>query len=227
MFAAHKWLVLPVSICGGWLAVMSGAASVPLAFLALRSEGSPRYYYAILAFLALWICVIRMGMANYALLEKQKPKFSISCGTGIPGCVIDRPGNNTRYLRLLVKTDCITTVHKCRGYLAKIEKGRLVLFEDDRRDLPFAPAEAEDSLAKTIFPNTPYHLDILAMAGGNVYICIKGGMPALSSGGKPIFQECGEYLLTVGVCGENVATQFAKLKFSVKDNWTENTLEMV
>jgi hypothetical protein len=227
MFAAPKWLVRAVSICGGWWAVMSGAVSVALAFLALTSEGSPKSFYAILAFLALWACMVQMGMANYAMLEKQRPKFKILCGAGIPGCVVDRPGNNTRYLRLLVKTDCITTVHKCRGYLSKIEKGRLVLFDDDRRDLPFAPSDAADSLEKTIFPNTPYHLDILAIAGGNVYICVKGGMPALSAGGKPVFQECGEYLLTVGVCGENVSTQFAKLKFSVKDNWTENTLEMV
>jgi len=227
MFAAPQWLATVVSICGGWLTIMSGAISVSSSFIALAWGGSPRIYFSVLAFLALWACVIRIGLAHYALLDRQKPKFKISCGNGIPGCTVDSPGNNTRYFRLLVKTDSVTTVHKCRGYLSRIEKGRLVLFDDDRRDLPFVPAEAEDSLEKTIFPNTPYHLDVLAIAGGNVYICIKGGMPALSTGGKPIFQECGEYLLTLGVCGENVPTQIVKLKFLVNDNWTENTLEMV
>ncbi len=226
MFTAPKWLALVISICGGWLTLLSGAISTALAILALTAEGPPRIYFSILAFLALWVCVIRLGIANYALLDRQKPKFKISCGHDIPGCTVDSPGNNTRYFRLLVKTDSVTTVHKCRGYLSKIEKGRVVLFDYDRRDLPFAPAEAEDSLEKTIFPDTPYHLDILAVAGGKVYICIKGRMPAVNTDGKPIFQECGEYLLTVGVCGENVPTQIVKLKFSVNDNWTEDTLEM-
>ena len=227
MLALPKWLTVIVSICGGWWSLLSGACSAALTVAAVLSQGSDRKICALLAFGALWVFALRVVWKNYQMLQQQKPKFKISCGNGIPGCTVDSPGNNTRYFRLLVKTDSITTVHKCRGYLAKIEKGRLVLFDDDRRDLPFVPSEAEDSLEKTIFPNTSYHLDVLAVAGGKVYICVKGGMPALSTGGKPIFQECGEYLLTVGVCGENVSTQIVKLQFSVKDNWTENTLEMV
>lgn len=206
---------------------MSGVISIALAFMAVAWEGSPRIYFSILAFLALWVCVIRIGIANYALLERQKPKFQIACGKNIPGCAVNSPRNNSRFLRLLVKTDCVTAVHKCRGYLSKIEKGRVVLFDYGRRDLPFSPSEAEDSLEKTIFPNAPYHLDVLTIADGNVYICVKGGMPASNTDGKPLFHDYGEYLLTVGVCGENVPTQIVKLKFSVNENWTENTLEMV
>ena len=156
MLALPKWLTVIVSICGGWWSLLSGVGSAALTVAAVLSQGSDRKIYALLAFAALWVFALRVVWKNYQMLQQQKPKFKISCGNGIPGCTFVSPGNNTRYFRLLVKTDGVTTVHKCRGYLAKIEKGRLMLFDDDRRDLPFVPSEAENSWKQTIFLNTSY-----------------------------------------------------------------------
>ena len=153
MLALPKSLTVIVSICGGWWSLLSGVGSAALTVAAVLAQGSGRKIYALLAFAVLWVLALRVVWKNYQMLQQQKPKFKISCGNGIPGCTVDSPGNNTRYFRLLVKTDGVTTVHKCRGYLAKIEKGRLVLFDDDRRDLPFVPSVGGRFSEKTIFPN--------------------------------------------------------------------------
>lgn len=73
IFNASKILV---SICGGWWSLMSGAVSIPFAFIALLSHGHEKRYFALLAFCALWVLAIRTAWKNYQIAnpkEKGKP----------------------------------------------------------------------------------------------------------------------------------------------------------
>jgi len=66
---------LLVQVCGGWLSLMSGAISIPLAFVALFTEAHPKRYFAMLAFAALWVIVIRTAWKNYQLMEANKKEL--------------------------------------------------------------------------------------------------------------------------------------------------------
>jgi hypothetical protein len=61
---------LIVEICGGWWGVMSGAFSVPFAFMALYAQGRERMNFAVLAYCALWVFVVRVGWKNFKLRER-------------------------------------------------------------------------------------------------------------------------------------------------------------
>ena len=54
---------------------MSGAVSIPLAFAALFTDAHPKRYFAILAFIALWIFAIRTAWKNYQLIEANKKEL--------------------------------------------------------------------------------------------------------------------------------------------------------
>src|SRR5207247_2092408 len=58
VFKIPQWLKVIAEVCGGWWAAMSGAVSVPLALLALFCEGSPRLYFAVLAYVGMWVFAI-------------------------------------------------------------------------------------------------------------------------------------------------------------------------
>lgn len=52
---------------------MSGGLSVPLAFVALVVGGSAKTWFAIGAFIALWVFALGMAKKNYQLLSQRKP----------------------------------------------------------------------------------------------------------------------------------------------------------
>lgn len=55
---------------GGWLGLMSGGLSIPFAFLALfLPAGTAKVSFAILAFCALWVLVIKSGWNNYSNIK--------------------------------------------------------------------------------------------------------------------------------------------------------------
>src|SRR5579872_2004616 len=150
------WLSILFSAFGGWWSAMSGAISIPLAFLGLFSNGAqPKWWFALLAFIALWVCVLIMAYGNF-------PKFRLSCGTNIPGCAVPNDNHTLKFLRVCVQTTCMKEVENCLGHLTKIEKNGEIIFDHESRELPFAPSTSSDSLAKTVFPRTPFYLDVLA-----------------------------------------------------------------
>jgi hypothetical protein len=62
------WLKVTASSVGGWWSLMSGALSIPFAFIALFSNGKPQIaFFAILAYCALWVMVFRMAMKIHKL----------------------------------------------------------------------------------------------------------------------------------------------------------------
>jgi hypothetical protein len=70
------------SVCGGWWSAMSGATSIPFAFIALFLRGNERKLFTLLAFCALWVFAIRVAWKNYHSMEsaarKQKMKEDLT-----------------------------------------------------------------------------------------------------------------------------------------------------
>src|SRR2546429_283664 len=64
VFKIPQWLKVIAEVCGGWWAAMSGAVSVPLALLALFCEGSPRLYFAVLAYFGMWVFAVGVVIRN-------------------------------------------------------------------------------------------------------------------------------------------------------------------
>lgn len=64
------WKLL-VSTCGGWWSIMSGALSIPFAFVALFVQGRERTIFAVLGFCALWIFALRLAWKNYEISTVQ------------------------------------------------------------------------------------------------------------------------------------------------------------
>jgi hypothetical protein len=59
---------------GGWWSLMSGAMSIPFAFLALIFGGKSAVWFALLAVAASWVMIVRMAYANYKKMEKDRIK---------------------------------------------------------------------------------------------------------------------------------------------------------
>src|ERR1700679_2476661 len=134
---------------------MGCSTSIPFAYFALFSDGThAKWWFALLSLAALWICTIRMAYQNY-------PKLKLSCNKNINACAVPNAGNSMKYFRMVVETGCVNGVENCKGHLIKVEKNGIVVYDHDPRELPFAPAERDDCLSKTISPNVPEHLDVL------------------------------------------------------------------
>lgn len=222
-----KTAKLLAEICGTWWAIMSGAISIPLAFIALLLPGNERKIFAVLAFCALWALVIRMGWKNYQLLEKQKPKFKLACSKDIPGCTAPNHDHTWTYLRILATTETIVGIEGCLVHLTKIEKDGVVVFDHESRELPFAPSEDADSLAKTLSHGVQYYLDVFGIhwPRSTIFIAAANGRTIFekNKNGQYIFQDNGEYIVTVNVSGKNTPAVEMKLKL----NWTRNPITTV
>jgi hypothetical protein len=78
MPATRKWSKIIASLLGGWWSSMSGAASIPLAFLAVLVGGKPSLWLAILGYVALWIVVIKMARDRYNIENKKGVAAALS-----------------------------------------------------------------------------------------------------------------------------------------------------
>ncbi len=208
------------SIFGGWWGLMSGALSIPFALAALIFHGHERIIFALLAFFTLWICVLIMACKNY-------PKFKLFCHKGIQGCAVTNDDQTMKFFRVRVETSCMNGIEGCLGHLTMIVKNNVIVFDHESRELPFAPSNTDDSLAKTIFPDTPYYLDVLAIhcPTKTIYIATKGGCVSKDKNGNYVFGGSGEYILHVNVTGKGVATASVKLKFDWRGDWATATME--
>jgi hypothetical protein len=154
-------------------------------------------------------------------IEKNQPKFKLSCDKHIQGCAVMNDLRTHIFLRALVETQCVSGIENCVGHLTKIEKDGVVIYDHDPRALPFAPSTDTDSLTKTIFPNNPYFLDVLVLWHHQNYVLFatKTNTVPNDKNGEYIFKNDGQYILTVSVSGKNVPTELVKLKLDWKSNW--------
>src|ERR1700722_5710171 len=75
-----------------------------------------------------------------ALEERLRPKFILQCSPKILGCkniIIDK---RLAIYRLQVQTNA-NEIEGCRGFVTKIEKEGMVVFNQKSLELPFAPSE--------------------------------------------------------------------------------------
>lgn len=204
--------------------------AVPTGILALICQGDTRFTLAITSYTALWVVFVSAIRKNLLLLEQQKPKFKVSCRRDIPSCSVLNTPQTHRYLRLLVETIGSIGIENCCGHLIRIEKDGDIVFEHERKELPFAPSEKFDALAKTIQPKVPYHLDVLTIdPNGNVMLATRGFVDALPIGqnGQNVLIGNGEYKITVVVTGKDVPSVECKLKFVKGMNRDAATLEKI
>jgi hypothetical protein len=162
-----------------------------------------------------------------ALEEKLTPKFKLECGPKTPGRVTIVLGRGMFY-RLQVTVDCASEIQNCRGYLTKIEKNGMEVFNNESLELPFAPSESDDAWSKTVSPNIPYYLDVLRVPyGANCpEVATKGNRALVVSSLRDlVFLSPGEYILHVSVSGNGVGTVSARLKFDWKDRPMDATIE--
>jgi hypothetical protein len=86
MSKIRKWWEILCSSCEGWWSLMSGALSIPFAFVALILASKPAQenhqqqaiLFASLAFISLWVLVARMAYANYKRLNKDSVNRTLS-----------------------------------------------------------------------------------------------------------------------------------------------------
>jgi hypothetical protein len=235
------------SLVGGWLSLMSGMASIPLAYFALFSnETHPKWWFALLAIFTLWISIIIMAYKNY-------PRFKLDCSKDIELCATPKNAHEARYFRMRVSTHCVNGIDQCSGNLEKIEKDGVVVFEGDATELPFSHPERRSVISILIKPDIDYWLDILVVmvshhseiqlrifeanaASGYtlpeikdiVYIRTKQPhTPANDVAGRYIFDKSGEYILYVSVSGKGVPTAKAQLKFNWTGKANDSTIERI
>jgi len=220
--------------------INDGRANLPV-YPIHRRQAFMSYWFAVIP-VALWLMwlIYHILKAPYEIylglhkelqieIEKNRPKFKLSCRKDIHGCAIESPGGVEKFFRLQVKTDCVNGIEGCIGHLIKIEKDGLIVYDHDAVELPFARANEADCLSKSIFPNNPYFLDVLVTHNPThtVFFATKGHFPAHDQKREYIFKSSGEFILTVGVSGKGVPTVKTKLKFDWKGQWSTATIEQI
>ena len=170
------------------------------------------------------------------LEEKLRPKFKLDCSPKIGGCMNVILDKKLKIYRLRVESDCASEIKNCRGHLTKIEKDGQEVFNQESLELPFAPAESEDALNKTVFPKIAYYLDILFVTPEirPVRFAAKGNYPksaersfVINQIKDLVFISEGEYILHVSVSGEQVDSVHTKLKFIWKNDPLDSTIEKI
>jgi hypothetical protein len=162
-------------------------------------------------------------------VERNKPKFRLSCSRDIIGCHVPSLNGQWSIRRVQVVADCETAIKNCRGHLIKVEKDGVVVFGHDTLVLPFAKSEAEDSLAKTLHPHIPEYLDVLCWSNPPhiVNFSTKNAVPALDHKRNYIFENEGIYILTVSVTGDGPPPGTIKLKLTWKNPFPEAVMEEI
>jgi hypothetical protein len=159
------------------------------------------------------------------LSQTEAPKASaelrLEADPNIKGCHtlnITGGGRITKYLHAAVSVN-IDHVTNCKAYLTMI-------VEDDRiewigqEQLTFSPSEASDSLGKTIHHGITSFLDVLAITNdGTIYLCNEKRewlrWPRLHD----IFSKHANYVLTIAIAGDGIATQSKNFVFNWTGNW--------
>jgi len=78
MSKIKQWAEILVPIVGGWWSLMSGAISIPFAFLALIFGGKPAVWFALLAVAASWAMIVRMAYANNKSKNKRITSLTLN-----------------------------------------------------------------------------------------------------------------------------------------------------
>jgi hypothetical protein len=228
--------------------MLDGAAALIMTAIVLavrvfgKSEAEGLYLSAIIysvVFFILAFCIHVVLKAPYKIIKEQdktlsefeerlRPKFKLSCPKGDPSCVVPSLNGSLLFLRICVETDCPEGIKNCSGRLLRIEKDGIPVFNCDTISLPFSKSEDPDSLAKTVSPKIKYNVDILSIV--KVVHCImvaaKPPYPLLDQNRDYPFNESGDYILDVAVCGD-APTETIRLRFTWGRQWDSARIEEI
>jgi hypothetical protein len=168
------------------------------------------------------------------LSSPQAPRLRLSCQPNIPGCVkqtrFTGEGLLTNFFRVKVEADGTQSVKNCTAFLTSIEISETIKWGGDSAKLTFAQGEDPEAFSKTVRSKVPEFFDVLAVTSTNkiypgTYLHPFGRIWPYVPTFSEIFSECGDYLLTVAVTGDEIQTETALLKFAWTRNW--QTAELV
>jgi hypothetical protein len=169
----------------------------------------------------------------------NRPRLRCSFDMNDPGC--RRPNtainvSDIAYNHLSIQTRCdwyrvkvetrgTENICGCRGRLISIKRGEAVLLSGENPVLPFAPYERSDAVAKTIHPNVPEYLDLLAITEFNQVIIILHEFQGSTSVNWPdIFSLQGDYLIEIAVVSDNAPSASLRLLFKWRLNRTASEI---
>jgi uncharacterized membrane protein HdeD (DUF308 family) len=75
-FVLTRWLKTIADSVGAWWGIMSGAVSIPFAFLALFNLPG-RLLFAALAYISLWVLIVAQAKRILELQKRSRPYFFI------------------------------------------------------------------------------------------------------------------------------------------------------
>jgi len=173
------------------------------------------------------------------LENKLQPKLICSFNDADPGCkrsntVITQTGRQSPSGELItVQAKCdwyrmkVETIPGglpqtgCCARLTTIKRGDNVLMSGESPLLSFAPGEQPDATNKTIHPDVPEFVDVVAVTYGEqpqVFLPLHGNRASSSVDWANIFSLPGDYYFEVSVVSEKAPTVNARLLF----HWTLN-----
>jgi len=165
--------------------------------------------------------------------ERDRLKLYVSCHEGIYGCHTTEPGASHHFFRLAVVLDWTQPAIGCFGKLLAIEKDGRVIRDHDVEKLPYSRSHEPDALNKTLNPGVREFLDVLVV--GVRYVPQRVFAPSTiareitltTKAGRDVFEEVGEYKLTLALFGATIPTQFHELKFNWTGESTKSSLTLI
>ena len=229
--ALRKFLINAAKFVSQYAGLMSGALSIPFAFLALFKV-SQRLLFGVLAYAALAVMAIsdrvRVSKLQNELDYQLTPRLNTECHPDIPGCSQPAPWAN--FFRIAVTTEGIAAVENCRGRLTRISRlgEAQPRWSGDLAILTFAPGETPDATAKTIHEGVIEYLDVLFTTHNNeIGVATPNRQWPYVPNLTAIFDQPGIYLLTTNISGEGSRTVSVDLRFTWTGNWQTSQLAKI
>jgi len=156
------------------------------------------------------------------------PALMLIFDEDVPGCVSQTTfteGPRVKFFRVKVECQGTDVLKGCAGHLISIEKNGQPTRYADSLQLTFAPAEADDALAKTIASKVPQYLDVCFVIENNqVGLATKNRVVPNSI--VDLFNEPGDYKFEVVASSKGVDSQSIELVLHRTGDWQTTMMEV-
>lgn len=161
--------------------------------------------------------------SSVAYLSKVTGHMSISRAGASDDISTSRASSSllVDFYRVKVRADCIGFVAQCSGRVEWVKRDGKIVFDGEKLELTFAPAERPNSLVQDISDQTSEHLDALIITEKNhVFFGVKGIFEYPSSIDiLKIFGIPGEYLIHIVVYAPSTASSTIDLLLKWEGHW--------
>jgi len=137
------------------------------------------------------------------------------------------PQRTAKVTLYLIKVEVVdaTLIRNCSAKLETIEKDDRIIHSDAGVRLTFAPAESQDTEAKTIHANKAEYIDFMAISSDNKAILMSKNFELPSNISENDYNALGIYIYTVIVISTNAPLK--RIKIRVIRNASTSTFEQV